>query len=60
MKERMIRATGKWFLAVGVAMLIAGIAVALTIGTVLAAMLVIGSVIMNTAAVVCIRRRDNG
>jgi small basic protein len=56
----MIRATGKWFLAVGVAMLIAGIAVALTIGTVLAAMLVIGSVIMNTAAVVCIRRRDNG
>ena len=51
-----IRETGLILLAVGVIALAAGIVLTFTIGTVMAPVFMSGSILINTAAVICLRQ----
>lgn len=55
MKPDTIKLIGKWLLCFGIAMLVIGIVLTFSIGTALAPVLMTGSIVINTLAVMLIR-----
>ena len=49
------REIGLGLLAAGVLTLVSGVVLAVTLGTILALILLVGSAVLNTAAIICLR-----
>ena len=59
MKRANIQKIGVWLLCLGIMMLITGILLAFTIDTALSPIMLSGSILVNSAGITMLRRREN-